>query len=85
VISLSQNLSGQVALVTGATGELGGAIARTLAERGADIVVHYHSNATKAAELCTEIDSMGRRSFAVQGDVSDRESVAAMRGAIEDS
>jgi 3-oxoacyl-[acyl-carrier protein] reductase len=83
--SLSQDLSGQVALVTGATGELGRVIARTLAERGADLALHFHSNATKAAELCAEIDGMGRRSFAVQGDVTDRESVAAMRRAIEDA
>jgi 3-oxoacyl-[acyl-carrier protein] reductase len=61
--------------VTGATGELGGVIARTLADRGADVALHYHSNADKAAELCAEIDGMGRRSCAVQGDVSDRESV----------
>jgi 3-oxoacyl-[acyl-carrier protein] reductase len=83
--SLTQDLSGQVALVTGATGELGRVIARTLAERGADIALHYHSNADKAVELCVEIMGMGRRSHVVQGDVSDRESIAAMRSAIEDT
>jgi 3-oxoacyl-[acyl-carrier protein] reductase len=82
---LTSDLTDQVALVTGATGELGRVIARTLAERGADIAVHYHSNAAKAAELADEITALGRRSFAVPGDVSDRESVAAMKGAIEDA
>jgi 3-oxoacyl-[acyl-carrier protein] reductase len=82
--TLSSDLTGHVALVTGATGELGRVLVRTLAERGADIAVHFHSNASKAAELVAEIDNTGRRSFAVQGDVSDVESVAAMRAAIEE-
>jgi 3-oxoacyl-[acyl-carrier protein] reductase len=78
------NLLGQTALITGATGELGRVIASTLAESGADIAVHFHSNADKAAALVAEIEAMGRRAVAVQGDVSDRESVAAMRSAIEE-
>ncbi len=78
------HLSGQTALITGATGELGRVIARTLAECGADIAVHYHSNADKAAELCAEIEGMGRRALAVQADVSNAQSVAAMRAAIEE-
>ena len=82
--SLTQDLTGQIALVTGASGELGRVIAHTLAERGADIAVHYHSNANTAVELCAEIDGMGRRSLAVQADVSDREAVAAMHAAIEE-
>ncbi len=82
--TLSSDLTGHVALITGATGELGRVLVRTLAERGADIAVHFHSNASKAAELVAEIDNTGRRSFAVQGDVSDVESVSAMRAAIEE-
>jgi 3-oxoacyl-[acyl-carrier protein] reductase len=82
--TLSSDLTGHVALITGATGELGRVLVRTLAERGADIAVHFHSNASKAAELVAEIDNTGRRSFAVQGDVSDEESVSAMRAAIEE-
>ena len=69
--------------MTGATGELGRVLTLTLAERGADIVVHYHANAAKARELCDELANMGRRSLAVQCDVSNRESVSAMREAIE--
>jgi 3-oxoacyl-[acyl-carrier protein] reductase len=77
------NLSGHIALVTGASGDLGRVISRTLAACGADIVVHYHSNAESAASLVAEIESMGRRALAAQCDVSDRESVAAMRATIE--
>jgi 3-oxoacyl-[acyl-carrier protein] reductase len=80
---LSSDLTGQVALVTGATGELGAVIARTLAVRGADIAVHYHANADKAAKLCAELTATGRRSVAVQADISNRDSVAAMQSGIE--
>lgn len=79
------NLSGQTALVTGASGDLGRVISRSLAACGADVAVHYHSNVDSAASLVAEIEGMGRRALAVQGDVSDRESVAAMRAAIEDT
>jgi 3-oxoacyl-[acyl-carrier protein] reductase len=83
--SMILDLSGSVALVTGATGELGRVIARTLAECGADVAVHYHANADKAAELTAEIEGLGRRAIAVRADVSDRESVQSMRAAINDS
>jgi 3-oxoacyl-[acyl-carrier protein] reductase len=79
------NLSGQTALVTGASGDLGRVISRSLAQCGADIAVHYHSNADNAASLVAEIEGLGRRAHSVQADVSDRESVAAMRAAIEDT
>ena len=77
------DLSGKVALVTGATGELGPVLARTLAECGADVAVHFHSNAGKAAEVCREIEDLGRRAVQVQGDVSDTDSVRQMRDTIE--
>ena len=76
------DLSGQTALVTGATGKLGRVIARTLAECGADVAVHYHSNVGKATKLVTEIEDMGRRTVAVQADVTNRASVLSMRAAI---
>lgn len=79
------NLSGKVALITGATGELGRVIAQTLAECGADIAVHFHANGDKATEISERIVGMGRRAVAVQGDVSDRESVRLMRAKIEES
>ena len=41
---ISIDLSEKTALVTGATGQLGRVMARTLAEAGADIILHYHQN-----------------------------------------
>jgi 3-oxoacyl-[acyl-carrier protein] reductase len=77
------DLSRKTALVTGATGELGRVIARTLAQCGADIIVHYHANGGKAQEIATEIEQMGRRAQTVQCDVTSREAVAAMRAVIQ--
>ena len=72
------DLTGQVAIITGSTGQLGRVMARTLAESGADIALHYLQNENKAAELATEITAMGRRAFAVQADVTSAESVNKM-------
>jgi 3-oxoacyl-[acyl-carrier protein] reductase len=82
---MNLDLAGKVALVTGATGELGRALVRTLAECGADIAVHFHSNEVKAAELTAELEGMGRRAVAVRCDVSSQDSVRAMRAAIEET
>ena len=78
------DLSGKTALVTGATGQLGRVMAKTLASCGADIVVHYHGNAGKAEELKREIEALGRKAFAAQADVTKAEDIAALRQAAED-
>jgi 3-oxoacyl-[acyl-carrier protein] reductase len=88
-MTLQIDLSGHIAVITGATGQLGRVMARTLASCGADVAVHYHQNASKADELCSEISSMGRRAVAVTGDVGARDGVlalhAAVRGALGDA
>ncbi|TLS52722.1 SDR family oxidoreductase [Paenibacillus antri] len=76
------DLSGKTALITGATGQLGRVMARTLANCGADIVIHYHSNEEKAAQLKQEIEALGRSAFAVQADITDFASVLRMKDAI---
>ncbi|MEO3944845.1 SDR family oxidoreductase [Gorillibacterium sp. CAU 1737] len=73
------NLSGKRALITGATGQLGRVIARTLASCGADVALHYHSNADKAFELAREITALGRQAVPVQADITDKESVFALK------
>lgn len=78
------DLTGRIAVVTGATGELGRAMVRTLAQCGADVAVHYHVNQTKAEELREEIEATGRRVCVVQADVTDAESVRAMEQMITD-
>ncbi|RXZ82180.1 SDR family oxidoreductase [Paenibacillaceae bacterium] len=76
------DLSGKTALITGATGQLGRVMARTLAECGADIAIHYHSNAAKAHQLQDEIKQLGSKTVVVQADVAQMESIAAMQAAI---
>ncbi|NCC49461.1 MAG: SDR family NAD(P)-dependent oxidoreductase [Clostridia bacterium] len=73
------NLKGKVALVTGATGDLGRVMAKTLAECGADVIIHYNRNADKAAELTETIHQMGRRALAVQADITSQPSITTMR------
>ncbi|HHC08322.1 MAG TPA: SDR family NAD(P)-dependent oxidoreductase, partial [Actinobacteria bacterium] len=53
-------LTGRRALVTGATGTIGGAIARRLAEAGAEVVVHGSpASGDRAEALAAELDPPG--------------------------
>lgn len=78
------DLSNKVAVVTGATGQLGRVMARTLAGCGADVAVHYLQNKAGALELCGELRDAGVRSLAVQAEVGDLSSVLKMRDGIRD-
>lgn len=79
---LSIDLSGRLAVVTGGSGELGCAIVRTLAQAGADVAIHYYSNAEKAEKLRGEVCAMDVRGMTVQADVTKLDSVMAMRNRI---
>lgn len=72
------NLTGKTALVTGASRGIGKAIALELARLGADVAVNFAGSEQKAKEVADEIQSMGRRSFIVQCDISDSDAVTAM-------
>jgi 3-oxoacyl-[acyl-carrier protein] reductase len=63
-------LSGRVALVTGASRGIGKAIAIALAEAGADVAVNYRVQAEAAESVCQTIRAAGRKCIAVQSDVS---------------
>ncbi len=64
-------LDGRVALVTGASRGIGRAIALELAQRGAAVVVNYHSHAEAAEEVVRLITAAGGTAQAMQADVSD--------------
>ena len=64
------NLTGRVALVTGASRGIGRACAIKLAALGAAVVVNYNKSATAASEVVAEIKNKGGDAIAVQGDVS---------------
>jgi 3-oxoacyl-[acyl-carrier protein] reductase len=73
------DLTSKTALITGATGDLGRVMVRTLADCGAKVVVHYHRNEAKAAELCGAVKAGGGEAMAVKADVTDQGSVQAMQ------
>lgn len=79
---LSIDLRGKIAVVTGATGELGRVIARTLAQCGADVAIHYHQSSERAAKLAGEIQALGVRCITVRADVTQEADVNAMRDAV---
>jgi 3-oxoacyl-[acyl-carrier protein] reductase len=76
---LTLDLSKQVALVTGASGQLGRVMALTLARCGAEVAIHYRSERTSAENLKSEIEALGVRALVVQADVTDLSSLSAMR------
>ena len=72
------DLNGKVALVTGASRGIGAGIAVALAKSGADMAVNYHQRAREAEAVCEEIRKLGRRTIAVQADVSQSAAVRQM-------
>lgn len=71
-------LTGQPALVTGASSGIGKAVALGLARAGADVVVNYSSHPEAADETVRQIEAMGRRAIALQADVSREDEVERM-------
>ena len=63
-------LKGKVAVVTGASKGIGGAIAKALAAEGASVVVNYASSKAGADKVVSAITAAGGKAVAVGGDVS---------------
>jgi 3-oxoacyl-[acyl-carrier protein] reductase len=73
----------RVALVTGASGIIGAAIAKALGSTGFRIAVHYRYGKESADETVARIVASGGEASAVQADLSREESVASMFELIE--
>ncbi|WP_010183389.1 SDR family NAD(P)-dependent oxidoreductase [Sphingomonas sp. PAMC 26605] len=65
-------LEGKVVLVTGASAGIGRAAAIGAARHGADVAINYNSDDAGADSCVAEIAAMGRRAFALKGDVAER-------------
>jgi 3-oxoacyl-[acyl-carrier protein] reductase len=76
-------LTGKVALVTGASRGIGKAIAIALASAGADVAVNYRCREKEATETCAEIEKLGRRCTPVAADVSVAVGVARLMARVE--
>ena len=77
-------LSGRIALVTGASRGLGKGIALVLAEKGADVVVNYHASAAEAEEVAQACRQFGVRALALQANVGRADEVEALLRAIDE-
>ncbi|CAM3720539.1 Short-chain type dehydrogenase/reductase [Pseudomonas reidholzensis] len=69
--SCSASAPVQTAIITGASGGIGRAIALRLAADGLKVAVHYSGNAAKAQEVVAAIQAAGGEAISVQADVSD--------------
>jgi 3-oxoacyl-[acyl-carrier protein] reductase len=71
-------LSGRVALLTGASGGIGKAIARRLADEGADLCLTYGRHADDAESVAAYARDVGRRVTVLASDMSDPQGPAAV-------
>jgi 3-oxoacyl-[acyl-carrier protein] reductase len=78
------NLNGKIALVTGAGGGIGQAIAIDLAANGSKVAVNYLSNHEGAEETVRIIKEQGGEAIMVQADVTDLAQIEALAAEVEE-
>ena len=74
----NKELTGKVAIITGAGRNIGRAIALTLAHAGASVVVNVRSNQAEADGVVREIEAAGGKAVSVLGDVADEKTASAL-------
>jgi NAD(P)-dependent dehydrogenase (short-subunit alcohol dehydrogenase family) len=72
------DIEGKVALVTGAAKRVGRTLALALAERGAELAVHYHTSEREAHEVLALAKKLGGKPVAVRADLAAPAEIAAM-------
>ena len=77
-MTIKPDLTGRVALVTGASRGIGAAIALALAEAGAAVAVNYRQRADEAEAVVAKIRDIGGHAVAIPADVSQAAAVARM-------
>ena len=77
------DLSGRVALVSGAASGMGKAAALALAEAGADVVL-ADLNEAGAQSTCTQIEALGRRGLPVRCDVAEPDEIRAVFARVDE-
>ncbi|MEO8756928.1 MAG: 3-oxoacyl-ACP reductase FabG [Devosia sp.] len=82
---LSIDLSGKRALVTGGNSGIGEAIARSLAQAGADVAINYVSHPDAADAIASDIRAKGVRALTILADISDSAQVDTIFKTLDDS
>jgi len=80
---MTDELTGKIALVTGASRGIGRAAALALAKAGADVAVNFRSREVDAQEVCSQIKAVGRRALAFKADVSNAREVSRLVETVE--
>ena len=72
------SLKGKTAIVTGGGRDIGRACVMRLATDGANVAINYHSSGAGAESAVAEIEASGGSAFALQGDMTNADDVAAL-------
>ena len=77
---MDRTLKGKNVLIAGGAKNLGGLIARQAAEAGADVAIHYNSDASRgdAEETLAAVRDAGRNGVIIQGDLTDPANIARL-------
>jgi len=72
------SLNNKLVLITGAARRIGRELALAVARAGGDVVIHFGQSQADAQSLCAEIESLGRRAFLLQADLTDPKQVETL-------
>tara|TARA_B100001123_G_scaffold445652_1_gene597791 strand:- start:580 stop:1335 length:756 start_codon:yes stop_codon:yes gene_type:complete len=84
-VEASEELTGRIALVTGAGRGIGRSVALALASKGASVVIHYNESRDGAEKTANEIRDNGQNAMIVQANIGVAEDVEAMITTVIDS
>jgi len=77
-VSISIDLSGKVAIVTGGNSGIGAAVVLALAEAGANVVIDYVAHPEATEELERQVAALGDKAIGVDADISTVEGIQSL-------